>query len=130
MATYSIYAKGDVEDAIFVRDGFSWGAFVFAGFWALWHRMWIVAVLAFVVMMLASALPWKLEFLLNFSVSLVLGVFGNDLRAWSLARHGFAKAGLVDANNLEDAELQFYATMEPRQLLRAGTDILGLFGAP
>ena len=45
MTTYAIYAKPsdrNAEDAIFVPDAFSWGGFVFTGFWALWNRMWIV----------------------------------------------------------------------------------------
>jgi hypothetical protein len=37
-------AASDVERFAFVRDGFSWWAFLFAPLWMLRHRMWLVFV--------------------------------------------------------------------------------------
>ena len=37
-------AASDVERFAFVRDGFSWWAFLFAPLWMLRHRMWLVLI--------------------------------------------------------------------------------------
>ena len=38
-----------LEDApLLVREGFCWPAAIFTVFWALWHRMWLVAGLLFI----------------------------------------------------------------------------------
>ena len=132
MATYAIYVKTHVEDAVFVREGFSLSACVFTFAWALWHRMWIVGLIAFSFLLLASLLPAGMDFLTSVSIAIVFGVFGSDLREWSLLRHGFAQADLVEADDLETAELQFYTTAPvsaPRAQL-ASADMLGLFGTP
>ena len=38
----------DAERIVFVRDGFSFWAFLVAPWWMLWHRMWLV-LLGYVV---------------------------------------------------------------------------------
>jgi Protein of unknown function (DUF2628) len=131
MATYAIYAGKRIEDAVFVREGLSWAAAVFTIAWALWHRMWIVGVVAFAVILLANALPPSLEFFVDLAAALVFGVFGNDLREWSLARRGLRNIDVVEANDLETAELAFYASPRPT-LVAPGVapDMLGLFGTP
>ena len=131
MSTYTIYSAGRIEDAVFVREGFSWGAFVFGFVWALWHRMWIVAALGFAAVMLSSTLPPRPEALVNVAVALVFGVFGNEMRQWSLARRGLAAIGAIGAETRETAELLFFATQAlPPAAPVAGHDLLGLFGAP
>ena len=40
---------GKSERVAFVPEGFSWGALMFGLLWALWHRMWVVALLLFVL---------------------------------------------------------------------------------
>ena len=37
-------AAADVERFAFVRDGFSWWAFLLAPLWMLRHRMWLVLI--------------------------------------------------------------------------------------
>ena len=136
MTTYSIFAKPEdrnAQDAIFVSDGFSWGGFVFTGLWALWNRMWIVGAIVISVSLLGSALPPALQLLLSLAVSVLMGLHGNDLLGWSLARRGFREIGLSSGDNLEEAELRFYgdAAENPSASSPAlkDFDALGLFGA-
>jgi len=136
MTTYSIYAKANdraAAEAIFLPDGFSWGAFVFTWVWALWNRMWIVAVIVLSVMFIASALPAVPQFLLSLGVSIVMGLHGNDLLGWSLARRGHSEIALSNGGSLEEAELRFYAdgvdVSRPASPLPVTHDVLGLFGA-
>jgi len=136
MTTYFIYAKSvdrNAEDAIFVRDAFSWGGFVFNGFWALWNRMWIVGAIVISIALLGSVLPPALQFLLNLGVSILMGLHGNDLLRWSLARRGFMEIALSKGSSLEEAELRFYADgfsapFMPPPMFK-DFDALGLFGA-
>ena len=136
MKTYAIYAKPadrNAERAIFVPDAFSWGGFIFNGFWALWNRMWIVGIIAIAILLLATVLPPALQFLVNVSISILMGLHGNDLLGWSLARRGLSEIGLSSGRTLEEAELRFYADEVSVPSLPAPVfkefDALGLFGA-
>ena len=136
MTTYAIYAKPNdrnAEGAIFVPDAFSWGGFVFTGFWALWNRMWIVGAIVISVAMLGSVLPPALQFLLNIAISILMGLHANDLLGWSLTRRGYSVIGLSNGSTLEEAELRFYADGVSTPPLPVPMfkefDALGLFGA-
>src|SRR5258708_18763396 len=41
------------ERIVFVRDRFTWSAFLFAPLWMLWHRLWLV-LLGYLVVMTAG----------------------------------------------------------------------------
>ena len=132
MTTYSIYAKPDdktAEDAIFVSDGFSWGAFAFTWVWALWNRTWIVAAIVLSAMLIASVLPSTPKILLSLAVNILMGLHANDLLGWSLARRGYSEIGLCNGNSLEEAELLFYADGVSVPFLPVDHDTLGLFAA-
>jgi hypothetical protein len=147
MAIYSVHNRpaARADDAIFVKEGFAWTAFVFTLLWALWHRMWIVAVIVFSVTATIAAfgswlgqgdLPINLA---SLAVSLILGFEGNDLRRWSLARQGYEEVGLAAGRDLDEAELRFFAAQAsvqspganllPPKLRPEGHDPLGLFGS-
>jgi hypothetical protein len=135
MKTYSIYAKENdtaAADAIFLSDGFSWGGFVFTWVWALWNRMWIVAVVVLAVTSVASLLPPVREALLILGINLIMGLHGNDLLGWSLSRRGYSEIGLSHGSSLEEAELRFYSGETKTSAVPASTpvdhDTLGLFG--
>ena len=81
---------------VLVREGFSWGALFFGWIWLLLHRAWLPALLllagTIVVILLtpAAARP-----LVAAGIAVLQGLFGNDLRRWSLERRGFAFAHVV-----------------------------------
>ena len=132
MTTYSIYAKPNdktAADAIFVSDGFSWGAFVFTWAWALWNRMWIVAAVVISTTLVASVLPPTPQILLSLAVNILMGLHANDLLSWSLTRRGFSEIGLSNGSSLEEAELQFYADGVSAPSRPVDHDTLGLFAA-
>ena len=146
MAIYSVHNRPAArpDDAIFVKEGFAWAAFFFTLLWALWHRMWIVAVIVFSATAAVAALASWLGLgdtpvnLASLAVSLVLGFEGNDLRRWSLARQGYEELGLAPGRDLDEAELRFFAARSsfqpsasnavPPKLRPEGHDPLGLFG--
>jgi hypothetical protein len=99
------------DDAAFVRDGFTWLGFLFSPLWLAWHRLWIEAVLTFVVMAMLSTLGEKLGLegagsALSLLVSLYVGLEGQGLRIAALSRRGWRQWGVVEADSLEDAEVR------------------------
>ncbi|HLF21444.1 MAG TPA: DUF2628 domain-containing protein [Aestuariivirga sp.] len=146
MAIYSVHSRpgAPAEDSIFVKEGFAWAAFFFTLLWALWHRMWIVAAVAFsATAAIAAAASWLAlgdltVNLASLAVSLILGFEGNDLRRWSLARRGCREIGMAAGRDLGEAELRFFAALAPGRYSEAspappklrpeGHDPLGLFG--
>ncbi|MHA6686942.1 DUF2628 domain-containing protein [Mesorhizobium sp. A556] len=102
----------DAAATVFVRDGFSWVAFLVPPLWLLWHRLWIEAVLAFVALGFLSALGEASGFmlagsLLSFLVMLFIGLEGQALRISALIRRGWKQWGVVVADNLDDADARY-----------------------
>ncbi|CDX17832.1 conserved hypothetical protein [Mesorhizobium sp. ORS 3359] len=122
MAVYVVMtppAGNNAEDIRFVRDGFTWLGFLFSPLWLAWHRLWMAAVLTFIVMALLSATGEKLGLewagsMLSLLVSLYIGFEGQNLRIASLRRRGWREWGVIEAGNLADAET--------RHALDAGED--------
>ena len=103
----------DAERVTFVRDGFSWLAFLFPLLWLLWHRMWLVLVLwiaAIVIVQWAASLLGEPAPLLAAVVSaLVMGFEASSLRRWTLERRRFRFAGVVTGADRSDCERRFFA---------------------
>jgi hypothetical protein len=118
MATFTLHVPpgsypGEIaalEDARLVRDGFSWGAFVFSFLWFFWNRLWLagIAVLIGVIALqiAVSFLPigplapfWSLVL-----YSLLVGLEASSLERWTHERRGRAAVALVSARNEAEAE--------------------------
>ena len=90
---------------VLVPEGFSWGAAVFGPLWLLGRGAWVPGVLALCADITAWSLVGGLDrMVLLVLIAWMLGVFGHDLRRWSLGRAGFGLAHVVAARN-EDAAL-------------------------
>src|SRR3984957_9348499 len=83
-------AAANVERFAFVRDGFSWWAFLFAPLWMLRHRMWL-GVIGYVVIAGAIEVPVKLSGAPGFAASviglllgLLVGLEAGTLRRFTL----------------------------------------------
>lgn len=102
------------RDAVFVREGFSWGAFFFSFAWALWHRMWFAAVAMLALVLAVAALGEVLEVddglleALALAIGVWIGFEANDWRRAALKRRGYAEAGVVAAPAPELAEHRFF----------------------
>ena len=116
MATYVVMEppgrSEKVDATAFVRDGFTWLGFLVPPLWLAWHRLWIEAALAFVVMSLLSMLGEKLGLglagsLLSLLVSLYVGLEGQGLRVAALRRRGWHEWGVVEAGWLDDADIRY-----------------------
>ncbi|MGN6747654.1 MAG: DUF2628 domain-containing protein [Xanthobacteraceae bacterium] len=99
---------------IFVRDGFSWWAFLLTPLWMLRHRLWLALALYVLV---AAALDAGLSALgasavtlvvASLSISLLAGLEAGTLRRFKLARRHWRNIGVVTGDDLEDAERRFF----------------------
>jgi len=162
MAVYTVHeppqrreeSAPDPERFIFVRDGFSFAAFLFGPMWMLWHRMWLVC---FGYIILAGILEIAMHSfgastgattLAGFLLALLIGFEAPSLRRFALARRRSVNVGIIVGDNLESAEQRFFdAWARPgrsgRPVLRqapeararapemqAQSDVIGLFPEP
>jgi hypothetical protein len=104
----------DPERFIFIRDGFSFWAFLFSALWMLWYRLWLVLLLYLVVAAGmeailrytdASRLLHTIAFLL---LGFLVGIEAATLRRFRLSRRGWRQVGVVSGGNLESAEQRFF----------------------
>ena len=105
-------AAGD--DLEFVRDGFSWDAFVFTLVWPLYHGLWLVFVVVLAVSAVLSAAVGVLG-LSDFgrsavwlAAALLFAFEANNLRRWTLRRRGWRDVGVTAGRTLSDAEHRFF----------------------
>ena len=106
-----------VDTSVFVRDGFTWLGLLVPPLWLAWNRLWIEAALAFIVMGALSALGQRLGLglagsLLSLLVSLYVGLEGQGLRIAALRRRGWHEWGVVQAGQLDDADLRYALEVE------------------
>jgi hypothetical protein len=107
-------AATDPYRFVFVRDGFSWWAFLLTPLWMLWHRLWLALT---VYLLLAAAVDAGLRvlgasaFLLIVAgvlISLLAGLEAGSLRRLKLSRRHWRNIGVVTGENLEHAERRFF----------------------
>ena len=83
---------------VLLREGFSWGAFLFGPLWLLAHRCWIAGMLlacAWVgVALVPEAAP---RLLIAAGLAWSAGLGGQDARRWGLARRGYVLPHVVAA---------------------------------
>src|SRR5690349_10368515 len=99
---------------VFIRDGFSWWAFLLTPLWMLRHRLWLaLAIYLLVTVALdvglralgASMLTLVVASLL---ISVLVGLEAGTLRRFKLARRHWRNIGVVTGDDREDAERRFF----------------------
>ena len=101
-------------EIVLVKDGFCWPAFFVPLLWALWHRMWLTALLLVVgalvlgVGMDLLGLSPAAQFVLGVGVAVYIGLSANDWRRASLRRRGWDDGSSVVAENREAAEWRLF----------------------
>ena len=121
MAVYTVHepprrdddALAHTERFVFVRDGFSWPAFLFAPLWMLRYRLWLAFIVYLLVALALGAATrvlgagdWVLA--ISLLVSLLVGFEASTLRRYGLARRRWNTLGIVVGDDLESAERRFF----------------------
>src|SRR4051794_3995884 len=106
--------ESDPARIAFVRDGFSFWAFLLGPLWMLWHRLWLVLIgylvlaggLQFALARLGTSRP--LRALIDLLVALLVGLEAASLRRWTLQRRHWTEVGVVVADDMNMAERRFF----------------------
>ena len=158
MAVYTVHEpppkplelNSDPDRFVFVRDGFSFWAFLLGPLWMLRHRMWLV-LLGYVIVIAAIeggqyllGVPQPVKFAVSTLLALLIGFEAATLRRFTLGRRKWADLGVIVGDDLESAERRFFdawvkresgspsplALPVPRQPPLAAPDVIGLFPQP
>lgn len=96
-------------DPLPIREGFCWPAFFFTFFWALWHRLWLVAGALFLVLIavsvvleLAGVAP-SARLVTTFGLYALIGLVANDIRRWQVERRGWRLDSVVAGQDADEA---------------------------
>lgn len=159
MAVYTVHEplrrKGDMGAHamrfVFIRDAFSWAAFLFGPLWMLRHRLWLalavylVAAFALGVVVDLAGGSVGLMGLIGLLLALLLGMEAASLRRFALERRGWTARGVVVGEDLEAAERRYFdvriaqehapkPATSPSASVRpppsAPPDVIGLFPEP
>ena len=122
MSIYTVYepplkaheSAPDPERFVFVRDGFSFWAFLLAPWWMLRHRLWL-ALICYVILAVALSIALRLigasaavAIIAGALFSLLVGFEAATLRRFGLARRGWRNVGIVVGDDVESAERRFF----------------------
>jgi hypothetical protein len=105
------------DETRFIRDGFSWKAFLFPTLWMLFHRLWLYAIATFLLQSLALELMRQPGFLAA-GAALLLGVHilaaleGPRALGNRLVGRGWKVSNLVSAHDLATAEEIHFSQLE------------------
>ena len=104
----------DTDRFVFVRDGFSWWAFLLTPLWMLRHRLWLVLTVYLLVLAGIDAALHVLGasasaiILVGVLISLFVGLEASTLRRFTLSGRGWRNVGVVSGHDAEEAERRFF----------------------
>ena len=129
MATFTVHEPPNppadridrAASLLFVRDGFSLTAAVFAPLWLLANRLWWPLVGYILLCAAFEPIRWVLGAnpgwvtLAVIGLHLLIGLESDTLRRWRLDRSGWRVVGSVSGRNATECERRFYDEWLPTQ---------------
>ncbi len=99
-------------EALVLREGFNWWAFLFGGLWALAGRMWLLGIGLLALQGVGAGLELMgvdevVATVITLAVSVWIGCCANDWRRAYLARKGWKSAGIIAAPDRDAALRRF-----------------------
>lgn len=118
MKFYSILhntAKSDIDDKyIALSNQFCISAFMFGIIWLIYNNMWRVSAVVLLFIMTIGYLE-SIAILNNvqgmifcFLISIYIGLEGNDLKTYTLQKHGYIMEDIIYANSEDEALFKYY----------------------
>ncbi len=115
MAIFTVHMKdNNACSALFIKDGFSWAAFLLGSFWLLSKRLWL-AFLGYTLISVALAIvarklgvPPAMLPLVSLPLAFLLGLEASNLQIWKANRQKFEPVGVVQGTKIDDAERRFF----------------------
>ena len=118
----------EVEKMRFLKEGFSFTAFLFFPFWALGKKLWLATLVYLIGMASIAALELNGVLIGNQAFFLGLGmhlICGFEARNWlkkKLQAQGWREAGIAVGRTMAEAERDFLRIYQPP---RADNDLSG-----
>ncbi len=115
------------ESLVFIKEGFTWSAALFAPLWLLVHRLWwplagyVIAIGALEGLRLTAFFPSAWISLASFGLHVLIGFEADTLRRWALDRRGWRALGIVSGKNAAECERRFFDEWLPEQPVIAPT---------
>jgi hypothetical protein len=118
MKTWTVHLRPGTAPVL-VPEAFSWGAALFGPLWLFAYGAWIGAGFALAAdLAVAVAASGARQIVLAVCLFWLSGLFGQDLRRWSLARRGFVLSHVV-AGDSNDAAVARLLDQRPELLREA-----------
>jgi hypothetical protein len=102
------------ERFAFVRDGFSFWAFLLAPLWMLRHRLWLV-LFGYAVLVVGAGIglhvlhaSTTVRVVVALLFALLIGFEAGTLRRFTLGRRGWSNVGVVVGDDRDTAERRFF----------------------
>ena len=116
--SYTVHLSGYNSDhgLVLVKEGFCWLCFFATVPWAVFHRMWLEAViLTFLQIILVIAcqsamLTVTAQVIALFSFALVFGYLADEIRRSFLSRKGYLLEEVVIEQNIDRATQRVFAS--------------------
>ncbi|STZ75660.1 DUF2628 domain-containing protein [Bergeriella denitrificans] len=127
MKQYTIYEHAAEQRIEAVKNGWSWPGFFFSIFWALFKRLWLVALALFLVAFAASfvgavaaiffagstqeenAVIDAVGNAASLAIAIYTGINGNSLRERNLLKRGYQRITTVEASSPQHAVARYAA---------------------
>jgi hypothetical protein len=114
-------AQSATDRFVFVRDGFSFWAFLFGPLWLLWHRLWL-ALLGYIVISVGVVVALArlhagagMRFTVMLLIALLMGFEAASLWRWTVSRRKWRQLDIVVADGEETAERRFFDRWAAKQ---------------
>ncbi|GFZ78740.1 hypothetical protein RLOatenuis_0840 [Rickettsiales bacterium] len=113
LKTYAVYLKSraEPENAIFIKEGFRWLAFIFNVFWLLYNKIWSAGFLMLAIIIGSSFLEEYVSDLSSWVwliLAFYVGFCGADMLQSQLKKRKFEFITTVQAQSTDDASKRFY----------------------
>lgn len=106
--------RSTTDRFVFVRDGFSFWAFVLGPVWLIYRRLWLALVVYIALSVaVAVALSWLhagsgTRFIVVLLIAILMGLEAASLRRWTFSRGKWRLLDVVVADDEEAAERRFF----------------------
>lgn len=119
MGIWTVWENDRFEPAVrpvqarFVKDSFSWLAFLFPPLWLIANRMWVVLLLTALVVggivTAVAAIDPRAAAAVAVALMLWFGFEARALKRWALARRGWTLTGVVEGTRFRNAERRYFS---------------------
>jgi len=110
MNIYSVYTDSSKKKTspIFIPQGFSVIAGIFNLLWAIYHKMWLIALLVIIANTSSVSAAPHIVYSVNVAILFLFTFFAGELREYYARKKGFDLSDIVLAGSKEEAEVRYY----------------------